>query len=65
MFNNETDMSEAIFKATYLEDEVRIENMEKMAPANILLMVVIDWIKRVHNWQELKIEVIGMIAKVM
>ena len=24
MFNNETDMSKAIFKATYLKDEVKL-----------------------------------------
>ena len=65
MFNNETDMGEAIFKATYLEDEVKIPDITKIAPANIIPLVGIDWPKRVHSGKGLQVEVIGMIAKVM
>ena len=35
MFNNETDMSEAIFKARYLENEVKIVDETKIAPATM------------------------------
>ena len=30
MFNNETEMSETIFKATYLEDEVKLPEVSKL-----------------------------------
>ena len=65
MFNNETDMSEAIFKAMYLEDEVKILDITKKAPASILPLVGIDWPKKIHIGKGLQVEVIGLIAKVM
>ena len=65
MFNNETDMGEAIFKATYLEDEVKIPDITKIALASIIPLVGIDWPKKVHSGKGLQVEVIGMIAKVM
>ena len=65
MFNNETDMSEAIFKATYLEDEVKIPDITKIALASILSLVGIDWPKKVHSVKGLQVEVIGLMAKVM
>ena len=49
MFNNETDMGEAIFKATYLEDEVKIPDITKLAPASIIPLVGIDWTKKLHR----------------
>ena len=51
MFNNEMDMSEDILKAIYLEDEVKIEDMKMMTPANILPLVGNEWIKRVGRKQ--------------
>ena len=39
MFNNETDMGKAIFKATYLEDEVKIPDITKLAPRSIIPLV--------------------------
>ena len=65
MLNNETDMGEAIFKVTYLEDEVKIPDITKLAPASIIPLVGIDWTKKVHSGKGLQVEVIGMIAKVM
>ena len=58
MFNNETDMSKAIFKATYLEDEVKLPDVSKIAPANILPLVGIYWPKKVHSGKGLQVEVI-------
>ena len=65
MFNNETDMREAIFNATYLEYEVKILDITKIAPVSILPLVGIDWPKKVHSGKGLQVEVIGLIAKVM
>ena len=62
IFNNETDISEAIFNVTYLEDEVNIEDMEKMTAANILLLVRKDWTNRVHHRKGFKVQVIEIIA---
>ena len=36
MFNNETDMGKSIFKATYLEDEVKSPDITKLAPVSII-----------------------------
>ena len=55
MFNNKTDMSEEIFKATYLEDEVKLPDVTKIAPANILQLVGIDWPKKVHSGKGLQV----------
>ena len=49
MFNNETDMGKAIFKATYLEDEVKIPDITKLALVSIIPLVGIDWPKKVHS----------------
>ena len=65
IFNNETDMGKAIFKATYLEDEVKIHDITKLAPATIITLVGIDWPKKVQISKGLQMEAIGMIAKVM
>ena len=43
IINNEIYMREAIFKATYLEDEVKIADELKIELANILPIVGIDW----------------------
>ena len=65
MFNNETDMGKAILKANYLEDEVKIPDITKLALASIIPLVGIDWPKKVHRGKGLQVEAIGMIAKVI
>ena len=65
MFNNETGMSEAIFKATYLEDEVKIADESKIAPENILPIVGVDWPKKVHHGKGIQVQLIKLIAKFM
>ena len=65
MCNNETDMSEAIFKAMYLEDEVKLPDATRIALASILPLVGIDWPKKVQSGKGLQVEVIGLIAKDM
>ena len=39
MFNSEVAMGEAIFKASYLEDEVKIGDKNKVTPGNILPLI--------------------------
>ena len=49
----------------YLKDEVKLPDVSKIAPANILPLVGIDWTKKVHSGKGLQVEVIKLIAKVM
>ena len=39
-------MVDAVFKATYLEKEVKIESMEKLIPEDLLSLIVKYWPKR-------------------
>ena len=47
MFNSETELGEAIFKANYLKDEVKVDDTKKISPASILPIVGIDWTKKI------------------
>ena len=47
MFNDELTMAEAIFKATYLEDEEDANNEEVVTPANKLSLIGTKWEKKV------------------
>ena len=46
MLNSEVAMSEAIFKATYLEDEVKIGEENKVTPGNIIFLIGTEWPKK-------------------
>ena len=63
MFNSETELGESIFKATYLEDEVKVGDTKKVAPASILPIVGIDWPKKVHQGNGLQDEIIALIER--
>ena len=65
MFNSDIAMSEAIFKATYLEDEVKIGDNNKVTPANILPLIGTEWAKKVPQGENVQETLIGAIAKVM
>ena len=46
MFNSEVATSEAIFKATYLEDEVKIGEENKVTPGIIIPLIGTEWSKK-------------------
>ena len=65
MFNDEVMMAEAIFKATYLEDEENANNEEVVTPANKLYLIGTKWGKKVTREEGGKKTLIEMIAKVL
>ena len=65
MFNSEVAMGEAIFKATYLEDEVKVGEKNKVIPVNILPLIGTEWSKKVPQGVNVKETLIKAIAKVM
>ena len=54
MFNSETAMGEAIFKATYLEDEVKVGDKNKVTHGNIILLIGTEWAKKVPQGENIK-----------
>ena len=54
IFNIEVAMSEAIFKATYLENEVKVGNKNKVTPGNIIPPIGTEWSKKVHQGENAK-----------
>ena len=65
MFNSEVAMSEAIFKATYLEDEVKVGDKNKVTPGKILPLIGTEWAKKVPQGENVQETLIEAIAKVM
>ena len=65
IFNSDIAMSEAIFKATYLEDEVKVEDKNKVTPANILPLIGTEWAKKVPQGENVQETLVEAIAKVM
>ena len=65
MFNSEVAMGEAIFKATYLEDEVKVGEKNKVKLGNILPLIGTEWSKKVPQGMNMKDTLIKAIAKVM
>ena len=65
MFNDEMAMAEAIFKATYLEDEVEDKEEEVVTPANMLPLIGTKWAKKVNQEEGGKKMLVKMIAKVL
>ena len=52
IFNSEVGMSEVIFKATYLEDEVKVEEKNRVTPGNIIPLIGTEWSKKVHQGEK-------------
>ena len=65
MFNSEVAMGEAMFKATYLEDEFKVGEKNKVTPVNILPLTGTEWAKKVPQGENVKETLIKEIAKVM
>ena len=65
MFNDEVTMAEAIFKATYLEDENKNSDEEVVTPANKLSLIGTKWGKKVASEEGGKETLIKLIAKVL
>ena len=49
IFNDEMAMAEAIFKATYLEGEVKVGEGEVVTPANMIPLIGTAWAKKVNQ----------------
>ena len=65
IFNDEMDMGEAIFKATYLEDELKIENENEVPPAEILPLIGTEWKKEMNQGEGVRDQLVEMIAKLL
>ena len=65
IFNSEVAISEAIFNATYLEDEVKVGDKNKVTPGNILPLIGTEWAKKVPQGENVQETLIEAIAKVM
>ena len=65
IFNDEMAMAEAIFKATYLEDEMKVGEVEVVTPANMLSLIGTAWAKKVNQEEGGKEHLIKLIAKVL
>ena len=65
MFKSEVAMGEAIFKAKYLEDEVKVGDKNKVTPGKILPLIGTEWEKKVPKGENVKETLIEAIAKVM
>ena len=65
IFNSEVAMSEVIFQSTYLEDEVKVGDKNKVTPGNILLLIVTEWAKKVPQGENVQEMLIEAIVKVM
>ena len=65
IFNSEVAMSEAIFKATYLEDEVKVGDKNQVTPGNILPLIGTEWAKKVPQGENVQEMLIEAIAKVV
>ena len=52
IFNSEVAMSEVIFKATYLEDEVKVGEKNRVTPGKIIPLIGTEWSKKVHQGEK-------------
>ena len=64
IFNSEVAMSEALFKATYLEDEVKNGGKKVVTPGNIIPLIGTEWSKKVHQGEKVEQTLIEVIEKV-
>ena len=56
-------MGQAIFKATYLEDEVKIEDENNVTRANIIPLIGTEWAKKMNQGDRGKEQLVEFIAK--
>ena len=65
LVNNEVEMAEAKFKATYLEKEVKVESMKKLIPEDLLPLIGKYWPKRLVKDEGQKAMLIESLEKVV
>ena len=58
-------MEEAIFKETFLEDEVKVGEGEVVTPANMIPLIGTAWVKRGNQEEGGKEHLVKLIAKVL
>ena len=65
IFNSKVAVSEAILKATYIEDKVKVGENNRVTPGNIIPLIGMEWSKKVHQGEKVKETLIKEIAKVL
>ena len=65
MFIDEMAIGEAIFKATYLEDEVKVGEGDKVTTANMIPLIGTEWARKVNQGDGGKEQLVKLNAKVL
>ena len=65
IFNSEVGMIEEIFKAIYIEDEVKVGEKNRVKTGNIITLIGTEWSRKVHQGERVKETLIEAISKVL